>query len=92
MSHPKLGMFYEDVRKRVKGSLGRDGHMRESLLNQARLHEGEKAKAEIERELSMINKSSQSFSGAGSSQVGIGNGNKQGDGRYKYKDGRWERV
>jgi hypothetical protein len=92
MSDPKLGMHYEDVRKKLKGPLGRDKQIRESMLNQTRLHEGEKAKNEIERELSLIEHRSSAFSGAGHVQSGIGDGKRLQDGHWKYSDNKWVRV
>lgn len=90
--HPKLGMYYELGRKKLKGRLGKDKQIRDSILNQVQLHEGEKAKHEIERELSLIETRSQSFSGAGNVQTGIGEGKRLGDGHYRYDHGEWIRV
>jgi len=89
--HPKLGMFYETARKKLKGPLGKDPAIRSSILNQARLHEGETAKSELEKELSFIKKGSHSFSGAGTKQTGIGNGKSLGDGHWVYENQKWIR-
>jgi hypothetical protein len=89
MSLPKVGMYYEDVRRRVKGVQGKDPVIRKSLLNQVRLHEGEEAQKELERELSHINQKSSFLSGAGHKQSGIGEGKKLGDGRWIFKNGEW---
>ena len=90
--HPKLGMYYENARKKLKGPLGKDPAMRDSILNQARLHEGETAKSEIERELALIKKRSHAFSGAGSVQTGIGDGERLSDGHWRYKNGKWKKF
>jgi hypothetical protein len=57
MNFPKKGMHFEDVRKRVKRiektapqSEGKD-KLVNSLLNQAKLHEGEGAVKELTREV-----------------------------------------
>lgn len=90
--HPKLGMYYETARKKLKGPLGRDGHLRESLLNQVQLHEGETATAELKKELSFIKNRSHVFSGAGNRQTGYGEGYKVGDGHWKWQDGEWKQL
>lgn len=76
MSLPKVGMYSSDVRKRVlridrfaKPSEGKNRLIR-SLLNQARLHEGEDAKTEIEEEMASLKKRASPFSGAGQKQIG----------------------
>jgi hypothetical protein len=84
-------MHYEDVRKKVKGPLGRNVRLRESLLNQCRLHEGESAKRELEAELSAINHRTPTFSGASNKQLGWRDGHKLGDGRWKFVDGKWQK-
>jgi len=90
--HPKLGMYYETGRKKLKGQLGKDPAIRNSILNQVQLHEGKTAKMEIERELSLIEKRSSAFSGAGNVQSGIGDGEKLPDGHWRYSNGKWNRV
>ncbi len=92
MSHPKIGMHYEDVRKRLKGHFGKDPVIKASMLNQVQLHEGEKAKIEIKRELSLLEKKSPFFSGAGSKQIGFGEGKRLGDGLWSYVGGKWIKV
>ena len=92
MSDPKLGMHYEDARKKLKGRLGTDPQIKASILNQVKLHEGEGGKRELEKELSSANRYSPSFSGAGSKQIGVSDGYKLGDGRYKYDHGKWVKL
>ena len=86
MSDPKLGMHYKDSLKKLKGPLGKDYAIRESIINQTRLHEGEGAVKEIRKELNSTKMSSATCSlrGSGCKQVGIGPGRKLGDGRYRY--------
>jgi len=50
MGFPALGMTYEQVNKRLKGHLGKDPAMVNSLLRQAKLHEGEGAVSELIKE------------------------------------------
>ena len=89
MKDRKVGMAFDDVRVRVLGPLGKDKRIRESLLNQTRLCEGEEAKTELEREIS--HKSS-FFSGAGNKQTGWGKGKKLGDGKWRWTNGSWVRM
>ena len=95
---PKLGMTYSDVSKRCKRILKSDGihysklRLVQSLRNQCRLHEGERATRELDNELSNYEKSVPAFSGAGNKQTGIGPGHKLGDGKWTYKDNKWEKV
>lgn len=67
MSMPKTGMKYEDVRKRVvrMNDMSKKGHVKdteghrrlqESLINQARIHEGPKVERELRRELQLRSK------------------------------------
>ena len=77
MSDLKLGMRYEDVRRRVKRislnpriAQGNKERLVGSLLNQVRLGEGETAQDEIRGEIATIDKGSSSFSGRGNKQVG----------------------
>jgi hypothetical protein len=90
--HPAKGMYYELGRKKLKGRLGKDPQIRDSILNQVQLHEGETARVEIQRELSLIEKGSSAFSGAGNVQSGIGDGDRLEDGHWKYSDGKWNKV
>jgi len=93
MSDPKIGMHYKDVRKKLMGPLGKDPAIRSSLLNQARLCEGEKAVVELEKETSPLYKSSLYFSGSGNRQTGMGDGEKLGPGKWKYMGpGKWVKV
>ena len=98
MKHPKLGMHYQDVAGRCKRIIRNPGHpeakaaLVKSLRNQCRLNEGERAQAELDRELSHTHKSLSTFSGAGNKQPGYGDGKKLGDGRYRYIDGEWVKI
>lgn len=60
MSLPKIGMHFEDVRKRLKTSKSIKVYpeLKGSLLNQARLHEGEGAVKELNQEIDSNNHSS----------------------------------
>jgi len=76
MSELKLGMRYEDVRRRVKriitaptGNKEAKSRLVDSLLNQVRLGEDETAQNEIAGEIANMHKRSSSFSGAGNRQV-----------------------
>jgi hypothetical protein len=69
MSFPRIGMTYEQVKKKLMGPLGKNFRTRDSLLNQCRLAEGESATKELERESAFSEKGS-AFSGAGSKQIG----------------------
>ena len=62
MSFPKVGMAFEDCRKRAKrineqlksekkGNKPMQARLVDSLLNQAKLHQGEGARKELQREL-----------------------------------------
>ena len=57
MSNPKIGMHYEDVRKRLKTnkSIAHNPNIKKSMINQARLHEGEGAARELKKEFSNPN-------------------------------------
>jgi len=98
MKHPKLGMHYQDCATRCKRIIRNPGHpeaktaLVNSLRNQCRLNEGERAQAELDKELSHAHKSLSTFSGAGNKQTGFGPGKKLGDGRHRYIDGEWVKV
>lgn len=96
---PELGMKYKDVRKRVKRiahdyrtNPDSDKEMQinltRSLINQARLHEGNDVVDELHNELE-YNKSS--FSGASNKQIGFGPGKRLGAGKWRLVDGKWQR-
>lgn len=74
MPHPKVGMHFEDVRKRVKRIASTKGNkvlqerLVNSLLNQSRLNDGEGAVSEL---VSEVNHNSTFMSGAGNKQTGI---------------------
>jgi len=54
MSNPKIGMHYETVRKKLKTNkcIAHNPNIKESMINQARLHEGEGAAKELKKEFS----------------------------------------
>jgi hypothetical protein len=87
---PALGMRYEEARKKAKrfAKLGA-GNVVKSLVNQARLCEGENAAREIIKE---VGETARSFSGMGNAQLGIGEGERLGDGHWKWHNGKWERI
>jgi len=91
MAFPKQGMTYEQSKSKLK-KLGSDPNLRSSILNQCRLAEGEKAQKELEKEFSYKANRSRSFSGAGNKQVGIGDGVRLGPGKWRYMQGKWEKV
>jgi hypothetical protein len=72
-----LGMGYSDVLRRTKRILGNPGHpeakmnLVNSLRNQCRLAEGEKALCELDKELSENLQNSAALTGAGNKQTGI---------------------
>lgn len=88
MSEPKLGMRYDDVRKRVKRiskvNTQAAENLMNSLRNQARLCEGEGAVREIDRELT--------FTGNSNRQSGFGQGKRLGQGRWRYESGAWVKI
>ncbi len=92
MTLPRVGMHFEDVRKRVirinntPGEPLAKDRLIGSLINQASLAEGQGAKEELLKEL--VNKG-QSFSGRGNKQIGWGQGKRLGTGRWKYENGEW---
>ena len=57
MKLPKLGMHYSDVHDKLKRyeSTKTNINMKNSLINQARLHEGEGAAKELVKEFSTFN-------------------------------------
>ena len=94
-------MHYEDVRTRVKRiSVAKEGDSEakrrivHSLLNQARLAEGEGAKKELERELSTLSQKSHNLplTGAGNKQIGWGKGRRFGTGKWRYTKRGWEKI
>jgi hypothetical protein len=92
MGHPRIGMNYEDVRKRVnrisktKVANPEAGlRLMGSLINQARLANGEDAAHELTTELT--------FSGSSNRQVGIGEGKYLGGGRWRWtNDLGWHKI
>jgi len=69
MSEPKLGMYYDAAKKKLRGPLGKQPRIRASILNQVRIAEGEKAKLELDKELCSTKPCSRSFTGAGNKQI-----------------------
>ena len=91
MGYPKVGMTYEQCKEKLR-RLSKDQALRNSILRQCQLAEGEKAQKELEKEFSYKSNRSHSFSGAGNKQVGIGDGKRLGVGRWIYKEGKWEKI
>ena len=93
MSDMRPGMDYSEVSKRVKRIASAPGHPQakqnliNSLINQAKVREGEKAQVELTK----IAVSS-SLSGRGAKQCGYGPGNKLGAGRWRYQEGKWTQI
>ena len=91
MGYPKVGMTYEQCKEKLR-RLGKDQTLRNSILRQCQLAEGEKAQKELEKEFSYNTKRSRSFSGAGNKQIGYGDGVRLGEGRWRYINGKWEKI
>ena len=95
---PRLGVTYEEAKTRCKRIWKNGGHpearmaLINSIRNQCRLAEGEKALTELDKEISADKTSSLSLSGAGNKQTGIGKGKRLGSGRWRYQDGKWVQV
>src|SRR4030043_2415183 len=94
MGNPKLGMYYSDVKKRLKRitKYERNGeckdtrlasNLKESLLNQAKLHEGEKAVKELTKEVSPY------YTGSGNKSCGFGEGSSKFDNSWDYGNDKW---
>lgn len=94
----EIGMSYSDVSRRCKRIMSSPGHpeskrnLINSLANQCRLSEGEKALHELDTELSSLEKRPHSFSGDGNKQIGWGNGKRLGEGTWRYQDGSWVKI
>ena len=89
MGFPKLGMYYDDVRARLKRykTVKTNPYLKESLKNQAVLHEGAGVRNELDEEFERG--SQRSFSGMGNKQIGIGEGRREREaGTYIYIDGK----
>ena len=71
MAFPDKGLYYEDGRRRLKTyvSAKTNPNMREALLDDVAIAEGNGARKELESELSF---SGRAFSGAGTKQIGWG--------------------
>ena len=91
MSDQRPGMDYGEASKRVKRIMSAPGHPQaksnliNSIINQATVREGERAK-------SMLTKESLTFSGRGTKQCGYGPGYKLGAGRWRYQEGKWIQI
>jgi hypothetical protein len=91
MSRPAKGMRYEVVRKKLQ-RLGQDPALRESLINQARIYEGEGVIQELADELTHHHSC---YSGSSNKQLGYGMSKKFTDeemirdGWVKTGLGRW---
>ena len=87
---PKLGMTYEQVRTRLKkyDSIKKHGNknLRDSLLRQAMLCDGEGAAKELLKEHKSENTARSGFSGRYLRSHGIGRCKIQGKEKYVYKD------
>ena len=84
------GMDYSDVAKRIKRitkipDYPAKSNLINSLINQATIREGERAKLSLQKE-------SLSFSGRGSKQCGYGPGYKLGTGRWRRENGKWVQL
>jgi hypothetical protein len=91
MGNPKQGMYYDDVKKRVKritktapSSESKD-RLVNSLLNQTKIHDGEGAVAELKREMIDTNYGS-GYSGKYLRSHGIGEFKKGSGGHYIYDE------
>jgi hypothetical protein len=93
---PRIGMYYDDVARRVKRIQKNPGHPEAkrniiaSLKNQCRLAEGEAAQTELERECALTQASF--LTGGGNKQCGWGKGKKLGDGKWIWSKGTWKHT
>ena len=91
MSDQRPGMDYGEASKRVRRIASAPGHPQaksnliNSIINQAAVREGERAK-------SLLTQESLSFSGRGIKQNGFGNGRKLGAGRWRFENGKWKQL
>ena len=92
MGDAPVGIRYEEARKKAKrfarinkGDLPTRNNVISSLINQARLCEGEGAAREIIKE---VGETAKAFSGIGNAQIGIGDGEKFESGRYVWENGK----
>ena len=99
MKYPKLGMRYEDVRKRVKRisrlkakNPGLQFNQINSLLNQCSLKEGQKAENELREELTYERTHRTFYSGSSNRSCGMGNGKKLGVGRWRHTNNGWVKI
>jgi len=98
---PKRGLKFEYVRDRIKkyDSINRfgDTKIKDSMINQVRICEGEKAADELNKEFPngtmWGHPIGKSLSGNGHKQIGWGKGKKLGDGKWVRNDkGKWKQV
>ena len=97
MTFPKRGLKFEYVRSRLKryDSINKfgDTKIKDSMINQVRIHEGDSAASELEKEFNSNPTCwGHSMPGYGNKQIGWGKGKKLGDGKWIRKDGKWEEV
>ena len=91
MSDQRPGMDYGEASKRVKRIMSAPGHPQaksnliNSIINQATVREGERAKI-------LLTQESLSFSGRGTKQTGYGPGKKLGAGRWRFENGKWKQL
>jgi hypothetical protein len=84
-------MDYGEAKKRVRRIASAPGHPQakknliNSIINQATVREGERAK-------SLLTQESLSFTGSGCRQCGYGAGRRLGDGRWRYENGKWKQL
>jgi hypothetical protein len=95
-SFPKLGMTYEQVRTRLRKyeSIKKKDNstLRDSLIRQAMLHEGEGAGTELLKEHTS-EPARNRYSGAGNRSHGYGSGKREKEaGKYRYVNGEWIKV
>jgi hypothetical protein len=85
------GMDFSEAKKRVNRIKNNPGHPQakqnliNSIINQAAVREGERAKT-------LLTQESLSFSGRGTKQVGYGPGKKLGAGRWRFENGKWKQL
>ena len=94
MSDRRPGLDYNDAAKRVKriatapGNPQAKENLMGSIINQATVREGKRAQDSL---IEMAQKSL-SLSGCGCKQTGIGSGKTLGAGKWRYMQGKWERL
>ena len=91
-----VGMYFEPVRNKLLNykSAKVNPWFRKSIINQARLAEGEGAAEELNREFSRTQDGRSSFSGTYNRQIGFGDGERCTDDSSfkKVGDGKFRKV